>query len=136
VTSTAKTILLVDDEPRVLDLLRAVLTGNGYRVLIASSGQVAISLFEEEGRKVDLLITDVVMPGMLGTELANRLVVMQPDLPVLYTSGVVDSHLLERFIECRFRSYALEKPFEMGALLRMVQEAVGEPKPLAVGSGA
>jgi CheY-like chemotaxis protein len=83
---TLKTILVVDDDPDVLDYAISVLEEFGYRVLAASDGAGALSLLRSDGR-VDLLFTDVVMPGLNGFEVAARAVAAAPNIKVLFASG-------------------------------------------------
>jgi CheY-like chemotaxis protein len=85
----SETILLAEDEPAVLDLVRRILTGAGYTVLPARTGEAAAELIERSPH-VELLLTDLVMPGMGGKELARRLTTRDPKLRVLYMSGYVD----------------------------------------------
>jgi len=80
------TILVVDDDPDVRDYATSVLEDFGYRVLSAGDGDAALSLLERE-RRVDLLFTDVVMPGLNGFEVARRAVANLPGLKVLFASG-------------------------------------------------
>jgi CheY-like chemotaxis protein len=79
------TILVVDDDPDVLDYASSVLEELGYRVLAAPDGAVALALLERE--RVDLLFTDVLMPGLNGFEVARRAVAALPGLKVLFASG-------------------------------------------------
>jgi two-component system, cell cycle sensor histidine kinase and response regulator CckA len=81
-------VLVVEDEDRVRSLTVAVLRKNGYRVLEAASGPAALDFFQSHGTEIDLLFTDVMMPGnLLGDELAARLRAIKPSLAVLFTSG-------------------------------------------------
>jgi two-component system, cell cycle sensor histidine kinase and response regulator CckA len=81
-------VLVVEDEDHVRSLAVAVLRKNGYRVLEAASGQAALDIFQSQGSDIDLLFTDVMMPGsLLGDELATRLRATKPSLAVLFTSG-------------------------------------------------
>jgi two-component system cell cycle sensor histidine kinase/response regulator CckA len=88
------TILLVEDQAPVRTLAEEVLTEAGYRVLCASDGRTALELFEGNQESIDLLITDVVMPGLSGPELASHLTGTAEDLMVLYMSGYTDHALL------------------------------------------
>jgi CheY-like chemotaxis protein len=81
-----KTILVVDDDPDVRDYAISVLEELGYRVLAASDGEGALSVLQRDGR-VDLLFTDVVMPGLNGFEVAQRAVATSPNIKVLFASG-------------------------------------------------
>lgn len=81
------TILIVEDDAGVLGLMAAILTPHGYRILTAENGNEALRLCQEHGIKVDLLIADLVMPGMSGHELAEAFMAIQPAMQVLYMSG-------------------------------------------------
>jgi two-component system, cell cycle sensor histidine kinase and response regulator CckA len=116
-----ETVLLVEDEESVRELVRETLESKGYRLLLAENGVAGIeraSAFEE---KIDLLITDVVMPGMGGQELANRLVVQRPGIKVLFLSGYTGDQLLgpEQSEKC-----FLQKPFTLQALAGKVREVL------------
>jgi two-component system cell cycle sensor histidine kinase/response regulator CckA len=81
------TVLVVDDEEPLRRYLARVMEDEGYRVLTAGGGLEALAVIEQSPTKVDLVITDVLMPGMSGIELANRLAAMPVSPPVLFTSG-------------------------------------------------
>ena len=83
----AATVLLVDDETSILNLVAASLTPEGYHLLKATSAQAALTLVAESGRSLDLVVTDARMPGMGGVELARRLIEVYPSLAVIVTSG-------------------------------------------------
>ena len=137
-------ILLVDDHRGVRSLAGRVLKKNGYRVLEASSSAEAISCVTSSSDPVDLLLTDVVMLGRSGPELADRLRAVCPNLKVLFMSGYTGDLLLQRDFDRR-REPFLQKPFESETLLRQVRAvldgmpeashaaAIAEPKSL-VGS--
>ena len=83
------TVLVVDDESEVRALIAEVLRGSGYHVVVAADGDAAIALLERATRPVDLLVTDVVMPVMSGTDLAARVTSSSPSTRVLFVSGFV-----------------------------------------------
>ena len=83
----SETILLVEDEAEVRNLIAEILRGNGYTVLEARAGDEAWAFADRSGTMIDLLITDVVMPRMSGPELADRVSRRHPELRVLYVSG-------------------------------------------------
>ena len=84
----SETILLVEDEPAVLMMAKGILQRLGYQVIPAPSGDEAVPVWREQAEKIDLLLTDMVMPGSLnGRELAEQLLQEKPGLKVLYTSG-------------------------------------------------
>ncbi len=116
------TILAVDDDRSVLDLLRETLDAAGYRVLAATGGWEAIREFES-GEDVELLLTDVIMPDLTGPVLAERLRAKKPGLRVLFISGFHDADLVQRFVT-RKGFTLLPKPFTVTALLRVVREAL------------
>ena len=116
------TILVVEDEPPVRQLVSKVLERGGYRVLQAATGEDALALPEVES--IDLLLTDVVMPGMSGRELASALRTMRPELPVLYMSGYTQDEVLRHGIEAGEVSL-LEKPFSPADLLATVRSTLG-----------
>ena len=118
-----RTILAVDDDRTILNLLEHVLNEAGYRVLVAGGGWEAIREFESNGRSVELLLTDVVMPDLTGPVLAERLRSQKPDLRVLFISGFHDADLVQRFVTRRGFTL-LPKPFTVDALLRVVREAL------------
>jgi len=104
------TILLVEDEPILRRLAQSMLSGLGYRATAVSSGAEALAAFEEKGMRPDLVITDVVMPGMSGRELLDRLRRIQPRLRALYISGYTDS-MIARHGAVDSRTPLLQKPF-------------------------
>ena len=122
-TGTTATILAVDDDRAVLNLIDQVLNTAGYRVLAAGGGWEAIRAYETSGQPVELLLTDVIMPDLTGPVLAERLRSQNPDLRVLFISGFHDADLVQRFVTLKgFR--LLPKPFTVEALLRVVREAL------------
>ncbi|HEU5466279.1 MAG TPA: ATP-binding protein, partial [Gemmatimonadales bacterium] len=118
----AAQILLAEDEPRVRLLTQRVLEARGYRVLSATDGQVALELASDPALTLDLLVTDVVMPGMSGPDLARRLRESRPGLPVVYMSGYADQGLAHE--AAATGGAFLSKPFETETLERLVQSAL------------
>jgi len=117
------TLLLVDDEPTVRSMTARVLRESGYTVIEAADGEEAIQLAASTER-LDLLLTDVIMPRMRGADLAARLRQSRPDLRVLFMSGYPDD---ERFLAedlGQGSGTLLEKPFTLGALTRAVAKQV------------
>jgi two-component system, cell cycle sensor histidine kinase and response regulator CckA len=119
----AGVVLLVEDEEGVRSLSRRILERRGYTVLAARDAAEARRLFAGNGSRVDLLLTDVVMPHESGRELAEALLPLQPDLRVVFMSGYTDDALIRHgVLEDRFR--LLEKPFAPEGLVRVVREAL------------
>lgn len=118
-----QTILLVEDEAFVRDVTQEVLEMSGYTVLTAADGTEAIRLFEQHTSPVDLLVTDVVMPGMNGRELANRLLMRCPGLKMIFISGYADNPVVREGTGLASVGY-LQKPFTLDALTRKVREVI------------
>jgi signal transduction histidine kinase len=115
-------ILLVEDEDLVRELAARILTRGGYRVLTASSGADALEVSQHHAGPINLLVTDIVMPGgMNGRDLAKRLTVSHPDLKVLYMSGYTDDAIVHHGILDSDVAF-LEKPFTPDVLLLRVHE--------------
>jgi CheY-like chemotaxis protein len=116
-----ETILLVEDDPSVRNLVRDELRKLGYRVLEAKNGVEACLVATQQAGALDLLLTDVVMPGMGGRELAQHLSVIKPDLKILFISGYIDDVGLHTGHEEGSSSF-LQKPFTPEALAQAVRE--------------
>jgi two-component system cell cycle sensor histidine kinase/response regulator CckA len=122
VTGT-ETVLVVEDDAPVRELMARILRSGGYRVLTASSGQQALALCEKEATVVDLLVTDVVMPEMSGRQVAERLAGIVPRLKVLYMSGYTDNAIVHHgVLDEGVRLIA--KPFTAEVALRTVRDAL------------
>jgi two-component system cell cycle sensor histidine kinase/response regulator CckA len=115
------TILLVEDDPMVRDVFACLLAGYGYRVLAATHPAEALELADRHDGPIHLLVTDVVMPGMSGPQLAEQLAAGRPKTRVLFVSGHADE-MLRRHGVVRDAIPLLHKPFGFAAL----QEAVGQ----------
>lgn len=124
---TPCTVLVAEDEPAILRLLVTVLEQQGFDVLAVSSGDEALVRADEHDGEVDLLVTDVVMPGLSGTELAERLRVGKPGLDVLFISGYTQhpEALLGQSADARAaRTLFLGKPFAPDRLLASLKEII------------
>jgi PAS domain S-box-containing protein len=121
-----ETILLVEDEESLRELTRRILMRNGYQVCAVDGGRKAVEVAREPGQPIDLLLTDVIMPEMLGNEVAAEVSVVRPDLPALYMSGyaqpILDSHGMKAL-----SIDILEKPFTEADLLARVWETITRP---------
>lgn len=120
-----ETVLLVEDEPLVRRLASRVLGGLGYTVLEAANGEEALRL-ARAGEAFDLLLTDVVMPGMGGQELAQAARAMRPDARVLFMSGYTDDAVVRRGLSERSIDF-LQKPFTPSALAMKVRHVLDAP---------
>lgn len=121
------TILLVDDEPQLLDLVKKALQPKGYEILVARHGPAAIATALKFRGPIRLLITDLQMPDMNGDELAATLRRDRPDLSVLYISGHADQPTNRR-VDVRQKDSFLQKPFSMADLASRVADLVGKPQ--------
>lgn len=116
-----KTILVVDDEPEIRKLVSAMVVAKGYNVLTADSGDHAITLVKNLKTPIDLLLTDVVAPGMSGPMLADKLLEQQPGLRVLFMSGYDNTNVVQRYVVEKGHML-LHKPFSVEELGRKVAE--------------
>jgi CheY-like chemotaxis protein len=119
----SETVLLVEDEAGVRDLARRMLEHAGYRVLDAASGHDAESIFARHRGSIDLLITDVIMPGMSGPDLFRRLAAEQPGLKVVYISGYA-TEKLARQLELNRGQPHVQKPFTADQLVSYVRSVL------------
>ena len=118
-----ETILLVEDEDFLRDLARRMLEMAGYAVITAADGERALSLVDASDRPVDLVLTDVVMPGMSGRELAVKLAARAAQVKVLYTSGYTEDVILRKGLADE-STHFLRKPYTMGDLTRAVRKVL------------
>ena len=116
-----KTILVVDDEPEIRKLVGAMVNQAGYVAITADSGEHAMTLFKKQKEPIELLITDVIQPGMSGPMLADKLTALQPDLKVLYISGYDNTHVVQKYVVEKGHDL-LAKPFSVEALRSKVDQ--------------
>ncbi|MEW6544324.1 MAG: PAS domain-containing protein [Nitrospirota bacterium] len=119
-------ILLVEDQAEVRALTRTILHSKGYAVLEASDGEQALRLCRERQGPLHLLLADVMLPGMDGLTLAERLTALRPDMKVLYMSGYADDALRRRGALSESNAF-LQKPFTPPSLIRKVREVLDAP---------
>jgi CheY-like chemotaxis protein len=118
----SETILLAEDEPTVRDLVRGYLRGAGYEVLEASDGAAALSLESRHPGTIHLLLTDIVMPGISGVELAARMRVRRAGVKVLYMSGYTEEAMESVGLESTAAFIA--KPYSQSELLARIRRAL------------
>ena len=128
-------VLLVDDKHSIREPIRRLLSRHGHEVLVADSFEEAVRVFATRPRTIDLLLTDVVMPGMSGRQLAERLRRLEPDLPILYMSGHPAGIIDPAEALPRGMSF-LAKPFSPQKLFDAVEEALGARRPGARATGS
>jgi CheY-like chemotaxis protein len=114
-TKPAETVLVVDDDVRILALTGEMLRVAGYRVLKANVASEAVLIFERNGAEIDLVLSDVQMPGLTGPELAGRLRQRSPDLPIVFMTGCTEDSAPPD---------ALQKPFKMEDLWAKISDAL------------
>lgn len=117
------TILLVEDEEQVRAILEHILTAQGYHVLSASNGEEALSIAKDLGQNIKLMLTDVVMPQMSGPELAERVLAICPNLPILFMSGYTDDAIVRHGLLDEKLNF-IQKPFDSANVSRKVREAL------------
>jgi two-component system, cell cycle sensor histidine kinase and response regulator CckA len=118
-----ETILLVEDEPEVRSLVQRLLKMQGYSVVAAANPEEALAIIRDFKGQIDLMVTDVVMPGMSGRQLAERLAKILPNLKVLFVSGYTDDAIVHHGILDPGTAF-LQKPFTPQALARKVREVI------------
>lgn len=116
-------VMVVDDEGMIRDLVRECLEGAGHTVLVAETAELALAMSEQYSGEIDLLVTDVVMPGVNGRELAERFVDKRPSTKVLYITGYNDEIVTQHGV-LRDSIALLEKPFTADILVRKVAETL------------
>jgi len=122
-TSGSETILVVEDEEVLRDLIREQLEAFGYKVLVAPDAHAAVELGATSGEQIDLLLTDVVMPGLNGREVAQRILQKRPGLRVLYMSGYAIDVMAEHGV-IEPGTVLVSKPFMGNALAAKVREVL------------
>jgi two-component system cell cycle sensor histidine kinase/response regulator CckA len=123
---TKASILLVEDEEYVREVAREILQLEGYSVIEASNPYEALERYEQHGAEIQLLLTDVVMPGMDGRDLAEKLTQKQPSIKSIFMSGYTENALLRRGVRDLNAAY-LQKPFTLQALLDKVRQVIADP---------
>lgn len=118
-----RTLLVVDDEADVRDIVRLILSREGYRVICAEGADAAFSQLQACGGRVDLVITDMAMPEVSGAQFVERLRGHRPDIPILVMSGFEADNMLSPEIKALVRD-VLHKPFEAGSLVEAVNRCV------------
>ncbi len=123
----SETVLLVEDEDGVRELIHEWLGGHGYEMLVAADGPEALAIAEARKEPIDLLLADVVMPTMGGPALAKRMLARQPSLRVIFVSGYADEAIGDRRMLEEGASF-LQKPFTLQELLQKVREVLDAPR--------
>src|SRR5208337_319099 len=131
-----ETVLLVEDEDSVRELVRLTLTARGYKVLEAENGEAGLRLAETCKEHIDILITDVVMPGIGGRELAKKLSTLRPGISVLFLSGYTEDVVVTPGALGPGTAF-LQKPFTLQNLAKKVHEVLrSKPAPKSIAKSA
>ncbi len=128
-----ETVLLVDDEPQVVAMVKKMLLREGYSVLAVADPEEAIEIAKPHETAISLLLTDVAMPQLNGRELADRLKGMRRGLRVLYMSGFMKETLLKYYNISIAGIPFLQKPFTQQTLARKIREVLDAPVAEAAG---
>jgi CheY-like chemotaxis protein len=119
-----ETILIVDDEDIIADVTQGMLEGLGYQVLMARSGPEAVEIYRENRDRIDLVIMDMIMPGMNGGEAFDLIKAMNPDVKAILSSGYSLNGMAKDIIARGVRAF-IQKPFRMEDLSRIIREVFG-----------
>jgi DNA-binding response OmpR family regulator len=114
------TVLVVDDEPGICEFFAAYLKTKKFQVYVANCAEKAISVWEEHSGKIDLLLTDVIMPGLNGKRLADALRAKKPELKVIFMSGFLPQEVGSEVLKEPF----LNKPFHPNELMELIREVM------------
>lgn len=125
----SETLLVVEDEEGVRVLVRDYLQMNGYTVLEARHGEDALRIVCEHPGEISLMITDVIMPGMNGGELAERMAILRPAMKVLYMSGYAETTVYRKGV-LEPGAFFLQKPFGPPELGRKVRDVLATERPV------
>jgi CheY-like chemotaxis protein len=124
---TAPTVLLVEDDEQVRAFVRSLLSNDGYKIVEARTGAEGAKIAEEMNYDIDLLLTDMLLPELSGSDLAEQIAARRPGLKILFMTGYVEGDIVQRCITELGASF-LDKPFAPSVLLQRVRDAIGEAK--------
>ena len=123
----SETVLAVDDDPVMLELVSKVLKPFGYNVIFASSGEEALDVAASlQEKKIDLLLTDVILPGIKGQELAKQLLDSYPEVSVLFMSGYMNTSIIPGGV-LEPGIHLIQKPFSLEELAARIRKVLDGP---------
>lgn len=120
-----ETVLFVDDEQTIIEVMQDILEALGYRVLTANSGEEAVTIYNSMKGKIDLVILDVIMPGMGGMETFEAIKAINPDVKVILSSGYSVNHVAKEIMERGCRAF-IQKPFNIETISKKVRDVLQE----------
>jgi CheY-like chemotaxis protein len=124
-SSVGETILLVDDEDMILEVTQELLASSGYEVFKARGGHQAVELYQDHTSEIDVVLLDMIMPGMNGEETFDRLKAIDPDVKVILTSGYSMNGQAEKVFAKGCNGF-LQKPFSIDRLAQKISEVLQE----------
>ena len=134
-TPAIHTVLLVEDEESLLDVLRLVLEANGYNVLTAMDGEEAVKVFTAERKRIDVVLSDMGLPRLGGWDALIRIKEIDPDAKVILASGFYETKLREEVLAAGAVDF-IQKPYVPEIVLRRIAEIIAsEPVSRAKGGG-
>ena len=119
------TVFVIDDEESIRMMAVDMLTDSGYNVISAGDGKEALKIFEQSGDKVDLVLLDMIMPGIDGPEILNRLQKLKPDVKVILSSGIPAKDVPEDMLQSETVQF-IEKPYLIEDLLVKISNMIQE----------
>ncbi|MBI9086922.1 MAG: PAS domain S-box protein [Desulfobacterales bacterium] len=123
----SETILLVDDEEMIREVGQAMLEKLGYRIVVAVGGEQAVDVIKRKGNEIDLVILDLIMPGMDGGQTFDRIMEIRPELPVILASGYAINGKANNIMQRGCNGF-IQKPFNLSELSQKVRKVLGEAK--------
>jgi DNA-binding response OmpR family regulator len=118
-----ETILVVEDEELLLDLLKTIFETRGYRVLIARDGLEALDVYEQRGKEIDIILMDIGLPKLNGWEVLQKMKEMNSKVRVILASGYIDSHSKSEILKAGAK-YFIQKPYMLKEVLQRVREVI------------
>lgn len=122
-----ETVLIVDDDPMILSFIEEGIAQYGYKPILAKNAEESLALAKEE--KIDLLLTDIMMPGINGVDLARQFAVFNPEIKILFMSGFVCPSIAHQGIPKSEYAF-VQKPFALNALVKKIRKVLSGPNGL------
>jgi DNA-binding NtrC family response regulator len=118
-----ETILFVEDEEFIRDIVRVTLESKGYKVYVAQDGVTAIRLYERYKQEIDLVLTDIGLPGLTGIDEFKKLKELNPEVKVVFTSGFLELDMRNKLLKEGAKAF-IQKPYQPGNVLQIVREVL------------